>query len=253
MTTETQGQTLGAARRRSSTAGTLKALLVSLRPQQWTKNLILFAAIIFSGDLDRRHAAGPRRRGLRALLRALGLRIPHQRCPRPGARQAARAQEEPAHGGRGAEPGAGGHRGRRRRGRGARRQLRARPRLRRRRRRLPGAAAPVQLLAQGGGDPRRHGHRGRLRAARHGRRRGHRRQPLALDRALYRPAGVVPRLRQAAPRAADGRRRRRPSAGPGALLRELPRHDDRHGHGGDHRLLLDVHVLGPLQATSART
>lgn len=31
---------------------TLRAILTSLRPRQWTKNLLVFAALVFAGDLD---------------------------------------------------------------------------------------------------------------------------------------------------------------------------------------------------------
>ena len=63
-------------------------LIPALRPQEWVKNLLVFAGLLFSGRLD--ESGGARRRAdhLRRLLRDLERRLPVQRPPRPRARPA---------------------------------------------------------------------------------------------------------------------------------------------------------------------
>ena len=69
------------------------SLVLSLRPSQWTKNLIIFGALLFGQRLlDRARGRRTRRRRLRHLLRALGRRLPHQRCRRSRRRSAASAE-----------------------------------------------------------------------------------------------------------------------------------------------------------------
>ncbi len=41
--------------------GSRAALVVALRPRQWTKNLLLFAGIVFAAKVARPGALGPRR------------------------------------------------------------------------------------------------------------------------------------------------------------------------------------------------
>src|SRR5687767_1704387 len=43
--------TVGAARRASTVAATVGAVIVSLRPRQWTKNLFVFAGLVFAQQL----------------------------------------------------------------------------------------------------------------------------------------------------------------------------------------------------------
>ena len=64
----------------SAPASTVALSLVrSLRPAQWTKNLIIFAALMFGQRLLDVHAVLLRPRGLRRVLRAVRRRLSHQR------------------------------------------------------------------------------------------------------------------------------------------------------------------------------
>ena len=73
-------------RRRSASPLKLRAVLVSLRPHQWTKNLVVFAALAFSKHL---FEPGPLLRALLAFALFCGLsgrRLPAERRGRPRAR-----------------------------------------------------------------------------------------------------------------------------------------------------------------------
>ena len=72
----------------------LPALTCSSRcaPPQWTKNLIVFAGLIFGGQLFE-PARGEGRWGVRGLLCVVGSGVPHQRHRRPGSRRTASAEE----------------------------------------------------------------------------------------------------------------------------------------------------------------
>ena len=65
---------------------------VSLRPGQWTKNLLVFAGLLFGRRLFDPAAVVDAARGVRDLLRAVGRRLPGQRRRRSRERSAAPAQ-----------------------------------------------------------------------------------------------------------------------------------------------------------------
>ena len=185
-------------------------LLISLRPGQWTKNLLVFAGLLFGRRLFDPAAVARRGRGVRDLLRAVGRRLSGQRHRRSRQRSAASAQGAAADrvgraagAGRRSAPalvlGAGG----------ARRRAFALGRaFGVGRRRLPRAAGRSIRAAEAHRHHRRADDRDRLRAARGGRRgRGRRRdQPLAAG--LHDPAGAVHRAGEAAARDRAARRRR---------------------------------------------
>ena len=64
------------------------ALLVALRPRQWTKNLLLFAGIVFAAEVRGPRTLGPRVDGVRGLLRRVERGVPPQRPARPPLRPA---------------------------------------------------------------------------------------------------------------------------------------------------------------------
>ena len=68
------------------------SLLVSLRPEQWTKNLIVFAALIFARRLFDPAAVGLLTGGLFDFLRAVRRRLSDQRRLRSRGRSAASAE-----------------------------------------------------------------------------------------------------------------------------------------------------------------
>ena len=170
-------------------------LLRSLRPEQWTKNLILFGGLLFGMRLF--DAAGRRARHRRVLhlLRPVRCRLSRQRHhgprrPTSGIRSSAIARSRPA------------------RCRRATAKLAARRDRRRRARRRPGCSAgpsstsalaylvSADVLfgsAQAHGDHRRAHHRVRLRAARGGWRRGDQRPDQPLAAARHGAARAVPR------------------------------------------------------------
>ena len=167
-------------------------LLLSLRPGQWTKNLLIFAGLLFGRQLSDPRRRRSRQRRLRRVLRAVGRRLPHQRRLGPRNRSAASAQSPAAHR-VGRAVGAGGARPRRivLGAIGARRRVRAGLAVLLRLGHLPGAARALLRPAQAHRHHRRADDCDRLRAARGGRRgrrrRGH--QPLAAR--LHDPAGAV--------------------------------------------------------------
>ncbi len=95
------------------------SLLISLRPGQWTKNLIVFAGLLFSLKLFEPAAILTVDRGLRHLLRALGRRVSGQR--RHGSRERSASSDEVPAADRGRRPSGlrGARRGRRHRRAGA--------------------------------------------------------------------------------------------------------------------------------------
>ena len=72
------------------------SLLASLRPSQWTKNLIIFAALMFGQRLLDPHALLYSVGSLRDFLRVVGRRLPDQRRRRPRSRSPASGQDVPA-------------------------------------------------------------------------------------------------------------------------------------------------------------
>jgi hypothetical protein len=63
-----------------------RALVVALRPRQWSKNLLVFAGLVFAAKLARRL------RLLRRVLRDLERGLPRQRRARPRGRPAPSGQ-----------------------------------------------------------------------------------------------------------------------------------------------------------------
>ena len=59
----------------------LLALLVAMRPQEWIKNLLVFAGLLFSGKLDEGAQVLDATAHLHRLLRDLERRLPVQRPP----------------------------------------------------------------------------------------------------------------------------------------------------------------------------
>ena len=188
--------------------GLARATLAAMRPRQWTKNLLLFAGILFAAELGDAGALARRDRGVRRLLRRLERRLSRQRRARrrrrpppsgqaPSSRRARRALAPHDRALAAATLAAAALALATRLGLGV-------PRLPRRLRRAAGAytlglkhVVLVDVIAISGLFV--------LRAAA-GARRG-RRADLALAPALHRPAGALPRPRQA-PRRARARRRR---------------------------------------------
>ena len=222
--------------RRDRTSGHARSssnLLRSLRPRQWTKNLFVFAGLIFGEKLRDPDAVGQALAGVRGVLPAVGRGLPHQRRARPRGRPAAPGQVAAAD----------------RLGRAVARPRRSRPRpfssvalavaafsINR----AFGLVAATYLallgallaVAQARRHPRRADARGRLRAAR-GRRRGRdRRRVQPLAPAADAAARAVPGAQQAPRRAGRaGRRRAGPSPEPGRLQPVPARPDDRRRDG----------------------
>ena len=208
-------------RRRSPAA----AALVAMRPRQWTKNLLLFAGIIFAAELGdpARWARGGD--GVRRLLRGVERGVPRERRARRRVRPAPSRQALAPHRPRRALP-AGRSRARRRRSRSRRSRspapsARCRWPASRRSSRLQAAYSLglktfelVDVLAIAGA----------LRPAGVGGRDRGRRPHLGVAPALHVPARAVPRARQA-PRRARARRRprasRRSTATASALVDQL--------------------------------
>ena len=233
----------GGAAEAAPQRGPLAALIVELRPRQWTKNLIVFAALIFSANIDDTDRL---LRSLAAFAIFCGLsgasylindltdlerdRLHPKKCRRPTR-------------GRPGGQGGGDRDGHGRRRRRPRRRVLHGLGLLRHRGRLLRAAARLQL----------------------------RTQALVIIDAMTIAAGFVLRV-VAGAFAIDVpispwiilctallalflalvKRRyelvtvedpRHPPAHARALLRGLPRRDDRHHHRGDHRRLLALHLL----------
>ena len=70
----------------SVTTRGLSGLLISLRPEQWTKNLILFAALIFGQRLFDSAAVGRSVAAFFIFCALVGRRLPDQRRQRPRGR-----------------------------------------------------------------------------------------------------------------------------------------------------------------------
>ena len=70
----------------------LRAAFVALRPRQWTKNLLVFAGLVFAAKLGDAVRWLEALRLLRRLLRDLERRVPRQRRARPARRPAAPGQ-----------------------------------------------------------------------------------------------------------------------------------------------------------------
>ena len=218
----------------------LAAALAALRPRQWTKNLLLFAGIIFAAQPGRFDRA---LRGVRDLLRRLERRVPLQRPARPPARPPAPCQAAAAAAAR-RPPGA---RRRRARGpahrRGTRRRSRARASRPRVPARLPGAPGRLQPRPQAPRARRRDGDRRAVRDPLGRGRRGGARAHLAVAPALHGAARALPRAREA-PRRARPRRRAAHAGPPCArgLLARARRPARRRRRVLDRDLVLALHV-----------
>ncbi len=189
----------------------MRPLIASLRPQEWVKNVLVFAGIVFSRSFDEPGRGRRRPRDLHRLLCRVQRRLPLQRPARRRARPPPPRQAQPAD----RERRAGrGHRRRRRcrachlRGRRA-----ACPRLGRcgrAGRNLRRDHGPLLDHPQAPRDHRRDDDRGALPPA-SGRGRGGRRcRHLGVPARLHGDAGAFPRLHEAPsggdPRGAAGRR-----------------------------------------------
>ena len=218
------------------------SLVLSLRPSQWTKNLIVFLPLMFAQRLLDVQAGALLDRRLRDLLWPLGRRLPDQRRRGSGGGPAAPDQATPADCLRGAH-GAGSRRlGGAHRRPVARGCLLAETALRRRRHVVRRAAGALLGPAEARRDSRRADDRDRVRAARRGRRGGTRRadQPLALR--PHDPAGAVSGAQQAAARTGAPRRRRdEPSPDSRGVQPVSAGSDDRRRVGVDHRGLCVLH------------
>ena len=187
---------------------TAALLFHSLRPEQWTKNLIVFAGLIFGLELFDRTAVVRSLAAFADLLRALGRRLPRQRHHGPRGRSAAPAEGAAADRVGRAVAGPGRRRGRGARRRGARGRVRARRPVRRGGPVVRAAAVRLLRPAEAHRHPRRAGDCPRVRAARGGRGRRDRRADQPLAAGGDDPARAVPRAEQAAPRTGAARRRR---------------------------------------------
>ena len=76
------------ARPRKPRRGPVRAAIVAMRPQEWVKNLLVFAGLLFSGQFDETRRGRRRDRHLRRLLHGRLGRLPGQRRPRRRARTA---------------------------------------------------------------------------------------------------------------------------------------------------------------------
>ncbi len=152
------------------------SLLASLRPYQWTKNLIVFAALLFGQRLLELRVAAVRDGRLRDLLRAVRRCVSDQRCRGPGRGPAASGEDASADRVRGA---ARGHRARscaRAGGHGPGRRLLSPAAVRRGRRCLSRAAGALLRSAEAHRHHRRTDDSHRVRAARGGWRGGDQRR-----------------------------------------------------------------------------
>ena len=217
------------------------SLVVSLRPGQWTKNLLVFAGLLFGKQLFEPRALAVTcaafaifcaLSGVVYLLNDVADRDADRRHPLKSRRPIASGQLSPGVALAAAVVLASW-------------LLAAAfcpaPGVRPRRARLRRAERGVFGAAQAHRHHRRADDRDRVRAARGGGRGGDRRadQPLAAD--LHDPARPVPRAEQAAARAdAAGGRRDRPPADPRRVQPLPARPDDRRRHGLDARR---VHLL----------
>ena len=198
----------------------LRAAVVAMRPQEWIKNVLVFAGVLFSGKVDDVGALATATLAFVAFcaISSAGYLIndindvefdrahPNKRDRPIAVRRAGRAHRRDP---RSRTYGCGA---------GARlrdRELAGRPDGRRLRRR----AARLQLRAEADRDRRCAGHRRAVHPPRRRRRRGRRRPCLGVADSLYRDARLLPRLHQAPPggglRASPGDRK---PAGAGALF-----------------------------------